>query len=630
MQKYITLIHQPQQSSVLNSWRCRLAAMLFICLSLPALTFAQNKIWDKTIGGNDADYLQIVRQTQDGGYILGGFSYSDKSGDKSQGNYIDENGYNSTDFWIVKVNANGTKIWDKTFGGNSSEQLTSLQQTSDGGYIVGGYSNSGKNGNKTQASKGDFDYWVVKLDSKGNKLWDKAFGGSGVDRLFALQQTSDDGYILGGYSSSGISSDKSAVSKGELDYWVVKLNANGSKVWDRTLGGKASEEVKSLQQTRDGGYILGGSSTSGISGDKSQANKGSSTTHDYWIVKLDPDGFKVWDKTLGGKSSDVLQSIVQTSDGGYILGGRSDSDISGDKTQALRDPGTVYPRSDYWLVKLKPDGTKAWDKTLGGTNWDELQSLQQTNDAGYIVGGYSFSGIGEDKTENNKGYGKDYWVVKLKADGSTAWDKTIGGSDDDELLAIIQTSDGNFILGGYSESNSSGDKSENNQGPVDEYGYSTPDYWLVKIDNSGTNLSQYITLEPIPAKHAGDAPFTLVAKASSGLPVTFSVLSGPATVKNNVFTVTGEGQVTIKVTQPGNATYKPAPAVTRTFAVYAPTFVQKQWDKTLGSGQSDKLSVMIPSSDGGYLLGGSSLGRKSGDKSEDNRGPAYYQGRTND
>ncbi len=173
-------------------------------------------------------------------------------------------------FSIATAQTAPGKQWDVRFGGSGEDLLYSLQQTADGGYILGGYSTSGISGDKTQASQGLSDYWIVKTDAGGVIEWDAGFGGSEDDYLLSLQQTADGGYILGGYSGSGISGDKTQASQGSWDYWIVKTDAGGVKQWDARFGGSDSEALLSLQQTADGGYILGGSSLSGISGDKTQ------------------------------------------------------------------------------------------------------------------------------------------------------------------------------------------------------------------------------------------------------------------------------------------------------------------------------------------------------------------------
>ncbi|HEX8349386.1 MAG TPA: T9SS type A sorting domain-containing protein [Hymenobacter sp.] len=176
-----------------------------------------------------------------------------------------------------------TKQWDKAFGGSGTDAIYAMHQTSDGGYIMGGPSNSDISSDKSQAGQGGLDYWVVKLDATGSKVWDRTFGGSGDDYLRALQPTPDGGFLLGGESKSGISGDKSQVNQGNYDYWVVKIDANGNKAWDRTLGGAAVEYCLAVQPTRDGGYVLGGLSNSGVGGDKTQASQGD---YDYWTIKL--------------------------------------------------------------------------------------------------------------------------------------------------------------------------------------------------------------------------------------------------------------------------------------------------------------------------------------------------------
>jgi len=217
----------------------------------------------------------------------------------------------------VALPAQPPKQWDKRFGGTTVDQLNSLQKTADGGYILGGQSNSGISGDKTVDSWGSFDYWVVKIDANGVKQWDKRFGGTDYDNLMSIQPTSDGGYILGGASGSGIGGDKTEDSRGIVDYWVVKIDANGVKQWDKRFGGTDEDFLLSLQQTADFGYILGGYSNSGIGGDKTEGVLG---LQDYWVVKIDANGIKQWDKRFGGTSNEGLRSLQETVDGGYILG----------------------------------------------------------------------------------------------------------------------------------------------------------------------------------------------------------------------------------------------------------------------------------------------------------------------
>ncbi len=423
-------------------------------------------MWDKRFGGTDQDYITCFQQTKDGGYILGGYSQSGIGGDKTQATWgVD-------DYWIVKTDSLGNKEWDKDFGGTNGDVLYSLQQTADGGYILGGSSLSGIGGDKTQSTWGGYDYWIIKTDSLGNKEWDKDFGGTDYDFLYSLQQTADGGYILGGVSNSGIGGDKTQDTIGSLDYWVIKTDSLGNKEWDKDFGGTDTDWFYSLRQTADGGYILGGYSYSCIGGDKTQATWG---VDDFWIVKTDSLGNKEWDKDFGGTNDDVLRSLQQTADGGYILGGLSASGIGGDKTQANWDiSGSTY---DYWIVKTDSLGNKEWDKDFGGTgDEDNFGTISQINDGGYLLCGTSYSNIGGDKTENNLN-AEQTWIVKTDSLGSKQWDKTILSPGHDEYGFAIQTMDGCYAVASWDNGGIGGYKTQAAWGTY-------PDYWLVKFCDS--------------------------------------------------------------------------------------------------------------------------------------------------
>ncbi|QEC66793.1 T9SS type A sorting domain-containing protein [Panacibacter ginsenosidivorans] len=365
------------------------------------------------------------------------------------------------DYWIIKMDSTYKIQWDKTIGGSDQDYLSDLLQTSDYGYLVGGFSQSNISSEKTENSRGGDDYWVIRLDSSGTIQWDKTIGGNGTnDRLTSLQQTTGNGYILGGQSDSNISGEKTQDSRGGFDYWLVKLDSTGKIIWDKTIGGNNTDGLTSVQQTSDEGYILGGYSWSDISGEKTENSRGQD---DYWVVKLDSLGNIQWDKTIGGSLADKLNALRQTSDGGYILGGYSTSGISGEKTENSRG------KEDYWVVKLDSMGKIQWNKTIGGSDYDELTSLQETYDGGYILAGYSFSNISGEKTENSRG-DEDYWVVKLDSQGNIQWDKTIGGNDPDEAYSVIEISGNNYIVGGYSQSRISGDKKTHSRGGRDYWG----------------------------------------------------------------------------------------------------------------------------------------------------------------
>ncbi len=417
--------------------------------------------WDKTFLGDNYDILTSAIPTADGGYLLGGESNSDGRFDKSENNKSFPDYLN--DYWVIKTDKNGKKLWDRTYGGEGYDFLSSIVPTADGGYLLAGASSSDISGDKSEEQRGDFDYWIIKTDMTGKKKWDKTFGGNDSDELKKVIATADGGYLLAGNSYSKASGDKSENSRGELDYWVVKVNKDGIKQWDKTIGGNGYDWLSSVVPTADGGYLLAGYSDSGKSGNKTQNSKG---VYDYWIVKLDKNGKQRWDKTLGGKGYDNLMAAIATADGGYLLAGASDSDVSGNKSENSRG------YTDYWIIKTDKNGNKLWDRTIGGNDSDELTTLIATGDGGYLLAGNSYSEASKDKSENTKGI-YDFWLVKTDNKGKKLWDKTIGGNLEDVPNQIVSTTDGGYLLAGVSSSTESGDKSTGSKG--------VSDYWIVKV-----------------------------------------------------------------------------------------------------------------------------------------------------
>jgi hypothetical protein len=455
-----------------------LLALLFSTFSIQAQD--PNILWQRTIGGDRYDTVEQVRETPDGGYILGGASISDISGEKT------ENSKGDFDMWIIKIDINGEIEWQKTIGGNASDDLHSIELTPDGGYIAAGESVSNISGDKTENSRGSDDFWIVKLDASGNVEWDKTIGGSDYD-AFPKIKVINDGYYICGDSTSNISGEKTEDAIGEDDYWLLKLDNSGNILWQKTIGGSSTDFIESISETIDGGCILGGTSNSNISGSKTENSFGS---NDYWVVKIESDGTIEWDKTYGGESTDNLHSLIQTFDNGYLLAGDSFSNISGNKTEDSK--GGL----DYWIIKLNTNGAIEWQKTIGGESGDKANSIYQTNDGGYIVGGSSLSDISGDKNENGIG-GGDYWAIKLNNVGLIEWQNTIGGSDFDKITSIIQTSNNNYLIAGNSKSDISGDKTENSRGQQD--------FWVIKhaaiLGIKENPFYKEITLFPNPTKN---------------------------------------------------------------------------------------------------------------------------------
>jgi hypothetical protein len=310
-------------------------------------------IWAKTYGGTNEDRASSVQRTSDGGYIVAGATWSFGEG--------------SSDIFLIKTDANGNVQWAKTYGGTSWDEASSVQQTSDGGYIVAGQTWS--------FGEGGRDIFLIKTDADGNIQWAKTYGGTYDDYAYSVQQTSDGGYIVAGYTWS--------FGEG-VDILLIKTDANGNIQWAKTYGGTDGDEAYSIQQTSDGGYIVAGTTLSFGEG------------VDILLIKTDANGNVQWAKTYGGTEYDLASSIQQTSDGGYIVAGWTYSFLEG---------------VGILLIKTDANGDLQWAKTYRGTGWDEASSVQQTSDGGYIVAGYTNSfGAGWDdifliKTDENGGIG---------------------------------------------------------------------------------------------------------------------------------------------------------------------------------------------------------------------------------
>jgi len=377
-----------------------LLAVLWVLLTVSMVT-AQDTFWTRTYGGSSDDYAMSVEQTTDGGYVVAGFTYSfgagsadlylvktDGFGDSlwtrvyggigfdyalciqqtDDGGYVVAAGTNSfgageLDFYLIKTDASGDTLWSRTYGGSDSDVAFSIQQTTDGGYIVAGYSMS--------FGAGGMDFYLIKTDASGDSLWSRTYGGSGNDWGASVQQTADGGYIVAGRTDS--------FGAGSNDSYLVKTDAAGDTLWTRTYGGTGSENAYSVQQTTDEAYILGGWTNSFGSGG-----------FDLYLVKTDVSGDTVWTRTYGGSNDDYGTSVLETADGGYILAGYSNSFGAGEQ--------------DFYLVKTDENGHALWTRTYGGGRDDAAYSIQQTTDGGYIVAGY---------TESFGAGGKDVYLVRV-------------------------------------------------------------------------------------------------------------------------------------------------------------------------------------------------------------------------
>ncbi len=413
--------------------------------------------WQKCLGGSFKDFGNAIQQNSN---VVKAVGYVVVGGAGSMDGQV-SGGPGGGDAWVVQLDNVGNIIWQKPLGGSAYDHAYAVRQTTDGGYVVAGETNS--NDGDVTGSHGGVDAWVVKLDAMGNISWQKALGGSDYDPAYAVRQTTEGGYIVAG---STLSNDGDVSGNhGNWDVWIVKLDDMGNILWQRALGGSQLDEAKAIQQTTDGGYVVAGLTQSN-DGDVS----GQHGSVDAWVVKLDDSGSITWQKPLGGSNVDWAHAVQQTTDGGYVVAGASnsnDGDVSGN-----------HGDYDAWCVKLDAMGNITWQKALGGSDRDRAYAVQQTTDGGYVVAGEAHSNDGD--VSGNHG-APDLWAVKLDAMGNLSWQKAMGGTDGENANAVQQTTDGGYILAGTTGGSNDGDVFGN-------HGFA--DLWVVKLDNQGVGLEE--------------------------------------------------------------------------------------------------------------------------------------------
>ncbi|QRR01392.1 CBM96 family carbohydrate-binding protein [Dyadobacter sandarakinus] len=488
-------------------------------------------------------------------------------------------------------------LWDKTLGGAENDELSKVITTSDGGMLVGASSESGVSVDKSQASRGKFDFWIVKLSSDGTRQWDKRFGGTENDRLVGVQQTSDGGYILAGTSDSEAGGDKSENDRGAIeqkgDFWVIKISSNGTKLWDKTIGSTSNDIMTSMVLAPDNSILLGGYTTGTKGADKSEARLGRDVDDDIWIVKLSANGTKQWDKTLGTVYIDRLRNVSLTAGGEFLIAGDNalyrfsqNGNQQWEKAVPQNYPGsylveafqtkdggyilglrTSEGRLGMHALKLDAGGNIVWSRFVKGRtstapyNSDELACIRQTPDGGYILAGASVSKSNADKSEDVRGVFEDFWMVKLSPNGVREWDKTMGGGGTDRPTSIELTKDGGYLIGGVTDSHMEYDKTTTHRG--------SNDCWLLRFapDRADNKLSFSANALNFVARVGSPSPpaQTLVLNTSGGSPaVTFTKLSKadwlilpPAALGTVSFRVNpgnlayGTYQVRIKASAPG-------------------------------------------------------------------------------
>ncbi len=409
--------------------------------------------WQKTFGGTNQDAATIVRQTTDGGYCIGGISRSPESGNKTSPHY------GSVDFWVLRLDASGNKVWERCLGGSGDDWLFDLQVTGDGGCVVVGEAGlwSVTNEVKTGTSFGAADYWLIRLDTNGSKLWDQTYGTPQTDGAFSVQLAGEDGYVVGGYSYSMPGGNRTATNYGSFDYWVVRTDTQGNIVWDRSFGCSEGDSAYAVAQTPDGGFLIAGDAGSKVDGNKTSTALGLS---DLWTIRLNASGSKTWEGTYGGSDYDRRPKVIPTVDGGFFLAGTSRSPQGPTKSALYFGPAGNFSDpslADYWIVKVDSSGNRVWDRSFGGSLGEMLWDARLTSDGGVLLCGMTDSSNDGNKMVPTFG-GRDGWIVRLDSDGNRLWELALGGSGTDALLSAQQTQDGGFVLVGWSASTTGGNK----------------------------------------------------------------------------------------------------------------------------------------------------------------------------
>jgi Secretion system C-terminal sorting domain len=432
---------------------------------------AQKVAWETYYGGDKEEVLTDLMATPDNGFLLAGSSISSNTGNKTTANLGD------MDYWLWKMDEFGKLEWQKSYGDSNNNILSAIILTQDVGYLLAGTISGNKNETSKELFGGD-DIWLVKLNAFGKVEWEKTFGGTGTEKQPNVLQTQDGGYLITASSNSEISGNKTAKSFGSFDYWVIKIDKNGTIQWQESYGGTHSDEVNNLIATPDQGFILAGSSNSQQDTVKTTSAMG---FHDYWILKINQNGVVEWQKSYGGSGDDALTKIIKTKDNNYILAGSTNTNSKNTKMEVL---------------KIDPNGTILWQKDFDYGKITLLKTIVENKDETLVIGGFSKVTYAHNDQENLKNLGtqEDYLMLKLDKNGELLWDYTHKNTGKDIVSKIVELKDKSYLLAGNSYLTADAPKNSK------RFGYN--DFYVVKLadQNQETYTSELLQAAPNPTK----------------------------------------------------------------------------------------------------------------------------------
>ncbi len=407
------------------------SGMLLFCLVQKVHAQLPPQQWAIQYGGGNVDIPLSIKHTTDGGTVTVGYT------DSNNGDISPQPSREYWDLWILKLDKCGNIQWERSFGGTNYESARDVVQTADGGFIIAGETNSTDGGviNGYAATK---DIWILKVDAVGTLLWQKRYGGNGLDIANHIHLLNDGSFYLTASSSSNdgnISGNHGTA--GYTDAVLMKLDAGGNLQWSRCFGGSKNEELLDMEIINGRVYLAGYANST--DGDIPPQQK----NYDVWLLALDASGNKIYSRVYGGAQNDVAYSMTLGTDGNLTLAGyttSNDGDVSGARGS-----------QDYWVLNINPtNGRMNWQRVMGGSDAEYANSVITDADGGYLVGGITYSN--DLDVANPLGEG-DYWVIKFTQAGNVAWQQNLGGSGNDHLRAIIyQPAVKEYYLCGDSES----------------------------------------------------------------------------------------------------------------------------------------------------------------------------------